>query len=141
MFNRRTLENATAAGKPMAKRSSIKGPKVAGPVTRRLVARDVGRLAPVLVDFSSLTITPDFILHSLFQTEFPVSEVRQGDELDALLVGRYAYSPEHFKSLTGLFIRQYLQLETVRKRQAEAIQWLEQQLTSLKTQSSSERQS
>jgi len=76
----------------------------------------------IFADFAHVALGPDFAIHSVFQTV----PVLSADQANTMLVGRFAYSGEHFKALTALFVRQYVRFESNRKNEQKAVEWLHQ---------------
>jgi len=96
---------------------------------RRLVAPDERLLAPVPVDYSVMNVTPDAVIHSLYQTRLPPA-AEPPKRVDAALVGRFQYGPAHFKALVGLAIRQFLIMEVRHGRtREETVSFIEEQVT------------
>ena len=96
---------------------------------REFVVRDPKLLSAVPADFSTITVTQDFAVHSLYQTLLPLGAGEPPNHaLECVLVGRYQYGPEILKALVALFIRQYFMLETARGRKNEAFAWLQELL-------------
>jgi len=98
-------------------------------IRRKLIAPDERLLTALPVDFATMTVTPDAIVHSLYQARLPVTE-GQPDEVEAALVGRFQYGPAHARALVALMIRQFLILEaTLDRSQQESISFLQEQIS------------
>ena len=117
----------------MAKKATKKKQeaKTLGTYQRNFVVRDDAVRSPVLCDFSTLVVAQDMATHSLYQTQFPLGDMPPSGELDQVLVGRYAYTPEQFKALVPLFMRTYVATQAGDKKE-EAITWLRRLLDQLK---------
>lgn len=106
--------------------SSVQKP-AAVKLQRNFIAPDDRVLAAVSVDFSTLVVLPDGVVHSLYQTRLPVDgDVAGKTQIDSALVGRFQYGPEHFKALVALFIRQFRVFESSQGRVAEAQEFLQE---------------
>lgn len=106
-------ENSLPRGKKKAAESSRRKHRV----------RDERLLSPVFVDHSTLAIGKDLIIHSMYQTEIPVGNVSTAGPIDSVLVGRFVYGADYFRSLTVMFARQYIASEVERNKGDEAFKW------------------
>ena len=90
---------------------------------RKPTVNDPEKLALIWADYAMITVGPDVILHNVFQTRPPL-EFKPGEPLESVLLARFAYPPQFFKSLVALCVRQYLALESAQNRKQEAIDWI-----------------
>lgn len=95
---------------------------------RKYAVKDERLLSPVFVDHSTLAVGAGVIVHSLFQTEIPVGDLRDSDSTDSVLVGRFVYPADYFRALTVMLARQYITFEAGRGKGEEALGWLQQEL-------------
>ena len=96
---------------------------------RNYGVKDERLLSPVFVDHSTLAVGTDVIVHSLYQTEIPIGELRESEEPVSVLVGRFVYPADYFKALTVMLARQYVAFEAHRGKGEEALSWLQQEVT------------
>jgi hypothetical protein len=75
---------------------------------------------PVFSDSAELHALGGHFIHSIYQTSAPRPGQSSGS-VPARLVGRYAYSPEHFRELVELFVRHVVMAS---KDKEEVRQWL-----------------
>ncbi|MBI2185774.1 MAG: hypothetical protein HYU37_01480 [Acidobacteria bacterium] len=126
----------------MAKSDSHKRTRPQGAVglKRRPIAKDEKLLSPLFVDFSTIVFSGETIIQDFFQTAIPVggSVPREGSEVDVVLVARFVYSPDFFRALMSLLVRQYAAFEDIRGRKDEGITWLRQLLKQVESGDSTE---
>jgi hypothetical protein len=111
----------------MAKRKRAPQKKTTREMKRKPVVRDSKVLQPQFVDFSTMVLGPDVVIHNMFQTEIPVGDLT-GSEIESVLIARFIYARDFFKALTALLLRQYIAFEANRDKKDEAIAWLKQLL-------------
>jgi hypothetical protein len=105
-----------------SKQKRSKTPQPLG-VERQPVVHDPDKLGPVWADYAHIMVTPDMVIHSVFQTRPPL-ELPLQEPVETVLIARFGYPFSFFKSLVALCIRQYLVVEATHNRKREAITWL-----------------
>jgi len=117
----------------MAKSSKRGGSSSRGvALKRRLVARDEKLLSPTLADYSTIVLSGDMVVQNFFQTLLPVGDPT-GEDIDVALVARLAYSPDFFKAVMSLLVRQYVIFEAGRGKRDEAVAWIKQLLSQIES--------
>lgn len=119
----------------MAKRSGTnRGKQGEIRLKRKPVVKDERLLSPVLADYATITLSQELVIHNLFQTVIPVGDIDvDKGEIDAALVARFFYTPDFFRAMTALFLRQYVAFEGLRERKEETISWIRQLLSQLES--------